>query len=40
MEVELKEDLLVFQMVRQLASMTVMLMVARLEWLLVCGMLD
>ena len=37
---ELKEQLLVFQMVRQLVSMTVMLMVAKLEWLLVCVMLD
>ena len=37
---ELKEQLLVFQMVRQLVSMTVMLMVAKLELLLVCVMLD
>ena len=40
MEVKLKEDLLAAEIARQLVSTTVMLMVAKLELLLVCGMLD
>ena len=37
---ELKEQLLVFQMVRQLAPMTVILMVVKLEWSLDSMKLD